>query len=123
MRHLANGNGFDPSYITKDVNGNYQLVITESKSGSGLITAFGEGARGGGQLTTNLDQLRSAIDASESIPNEAKQAAMYQIDSRTFQTQLFVGPGSNVSQSQLDLLRAATNGVNSVSSIVVLPKK
>lgn len=119
----ANGNGFDPSYIKKNPDGSYQLVIVEDKSGAmGKITAFGEGARGEAQLDRNLSQLLEKIRTSD-MPNDARMAAMSQIQNRTFETQLFVGPTSNPMQAQLDLLRTATKGQNAVSSIVVLPKK
>jgi hypothetical protein len=47
---------------------------------------------------------------------------MQQIDNRTFQTQLFLGPTSNPSQAALDVMRSATGERTSVTSVVVLPQ-
>ncbi|SOD25343.1 filamentous hemagglutinin [Variovorax sp. YR752] len=119
----SNGNGFDPSYIKQNADGGYQLVIVEDKSGTvGKLTAFGEGSRGEAQLNRNLAQLRAKIESDATIPDNAREAALEQIDNKTFQTQLFLGPTSNPSQAALDAMRSATGGRTSVTSVVVLPK-
>ncbi|WP_081930513.1 hemagglutinin repeat-containing protein [Lysobacter antibioticus] len=119
----GNNNGFDPSYIKRDANGNYQLVIVEDKSGSmPKITAFGEGKNGEAQFIKNLASMRDTILNDPTIPNLAKISALDQIDRRTFLVQLFVGPSSNPSLAQLDNIRQLTNNQFSLTNITVLPR-
>ncbi|QWP74826.1 hemagglutinin repeat-containing protein [Lysobacter sp. K5869] len=119
----SNANGFDPSYIKKTPEGGYQLVLVEDKSGRmDAITAFGEGHTGEQQLIKNLDAMRAYILADKNLSEPARISAIDQIDRRTFQVQLFVGPTSNPRLSTLDNARKMTRGTSSLYNIVVLPR-
>jgi len=114
-------NGFDAAYVKQVADGTYQLVIPEAKSGAmGTLTAYGEGSKGDAQLSQNLSVLQKSIDVS-TLPRDVKDQLTGQIKNRTFETQLFVGPTSNVNVGDLDFLRSVTG--NPVKNVVVLPRK
>lgn len=111
-------NGFDVVFV----NQQGRLVIGEAKSGTVTpITAFGGGARGEAQLELNLEVLRTSIRLDPSIPEATKLELLRQIDSRTFETQLYVSPTSTIPQGRLDVYQQMLD--RPLDAIYILPEE
>ena len=100
--------------MLRNAFGDYALLATQK------LTAFGEGRRGAAQFDKNLNVTQNVINQSN-LSSEAKTQLNQQIMDRTFETQLYLGEGSNPTKKQLDFLRDVTG--KSVDKVVVLPSK
>ncbi len=94
-------NGFDVVFVKEDGT----LVIGEAKSGAEVddITAFGGGARGERQLITNLTVLRRNVLNDPNIPPDIKDNILQQIDTRSFETHLYISPTTTIPHGTLDV--------------------
>ncbi|MET3443163.1 filamentous hemagglutinin [Variovorax paradoxus] len=81
-------NGFDLGYA-KMVDGKPQLVIGEAKAGDSALSALGENRQR--TLDTNLAKLEDSIKNSN-LPKSTKDELIQQIDKKTYQVELYVGP-------------------------------
>jgi hypothetical protein len=118
-RPLPNGtNGFDVVFVKSDGT----LVIGEAKSGATVdsITAFGGGPRGEAQLVTNLTVLRRNVLNDPNIPPDVKDNILRQIDTRTFETHLYVSPSTTIREGSLDVFQDILS--RPLDAIYVLPE-
>ena len=110
-------NGFDLVFV----NQQGRLVIGEAKSGRVTpITAFGGGARGAAQLELNLRVLRDNVSQDMTIPRSVRDDIIRQIDARSFETQLYLSPTSNIPNGRLDVF--TTHLGRPLDAIYILPE-
>lgn len=110
-------NGFDVVFV----NEQGRLVIGEAKSGRVTpITAFGGGARGEMQLELNLEVLIQRIRADVSIPDHVKDDLIRQVETRTFETQLYISPTSSIPMERLNVFQEMLG--RPLDAIYILPE-
>src|SRR5690606_12716176 len=111
-------NGFDVVFIKEDGT----LVIGEAKSGAQMssLTAFGGGVRGETQLVTNLTVLRQNVLNDPNIPRDVKDRILEQIDTRSFETHLYISPTTTIPEGLLDVFQSILG--RPLDAIYILPE-
>ena len=119
LDHPNSTQGFDLVFVTPDG----RLVIGEAKSGQQTreITAFGAGRRGEEQLDLNLRVLRERVERDLSIPDDVKQSIVRQIDTRSFETHLYIPPRTTIRARDLDIFQEALG--RPLDAIYILPEE